>query len=114
MRGAAHLPKGGLPGEEDASRPCDTVFANPLTGPRAAEDIAWEQDDSVLPMSGMGSRNFPAVRSMATQPPYTLSERVLGEVDQREVCTFVLSPEFLQQRPGSWRSAVSKPSVHQP
>jgi hypothetical protein len=80
MRGAAHLPKGGLPGEKAASRQCDTVFANPLTGPRAAEDIEWEQDDSVLPMRGMGSRNFPSVRSIATQLPYTLSERVLGVV----------------------------------
>jgi hypothetical protein len=68
MRGAAHLPKGGLPGEKAASRQCDTVFANPLTGPRAAEDIEWEQDDSVLPMRGMGSRNFPSVRSIASAP----------------------------------------------
>ena len=31
---------------------------------------------------------------------FTVTEAKLGEVDQREVCTFVLSPEFLQQRPG--------------
>ena len=39
MQGASHLPKGGLPGEEDASRPWDTVFANPLTGRWATEEI---------------------------------------------------------------------------
>jgi hypothetical protein len=32
MRGAAHLPKGGLPGAAAASRQWDTVFANPLRG----------------------------------------------------------------------------------
>ena len=39
MRGASHLPKGGFSGAEAASRKWDTVFANPLLGRWATEEI---------------------------------------------------------------------------
>jgi hypothetical protein len=85
MQGASHLPKGGFSGAEAASRTWDTVFANPLMGRWATEEIEEEQDGSAHPMSRMGSRNVPDVRSLATQPPYTLSERVLGDVLRQRV-----------------------------
>ena len=39
-----------------------------MTGLWAAEQSEEEPDDTGLPMSGMGSINFPAFRSVASEP----------------------------------------------
>src|SRR5688572_28299787 len=52
-------------------------------------------------MSRMGRRNVPDVRSLATQPPYILSERVLGEVLHRCDVPIRVLPQLCQQYPGA-------------